>query len=127
VVSALEQVRHTDETVRFAAGQVIFRLGDPGDAMYVVKSGKVDIVCGESLIDTVGPGGIVGEMALIGGELRSATAVARTDCALTPIDERRFEVLVQQTPSFAVMVMRVLVQRLRRRSLPPRAVSPTAM
>ncbi|MEN9934231.1 MAG: hypothetical protein RLZZ387_810 [Chloroflexota bacterium] len=127
MVSALEQVRHTDETVRFAAGQVIFRLGDPGDAMYVVKSGKVDIVCGESLIDTVGPGGIVGEMALIGGELRSATAVARTDCALTPIDERRFEVLVQQTPSFAVMVMRVLVQRLRRRSLPPRAVSPTAM
>jgi CRP-like cAMP-binding protein len=127
VVSALERVRHTDETVRFAAGQVIFRLGDPGDAMYVVKSGKVDIVCGESLIDTVGPGGIVGEMALIGGELRSATAVARTDCALTPIDERRFEVLVQQTPSFAVMVMRVLVQRLRRRSLPPRAVSPTAM
>ena len=109
-------LRHTDEAARFAAGDVIFRMGEPGDVMYVVKSGKVDIVSCGALIDTVGPGGIIGEMALIGGEPRSATALARTDCVLTPIDERRFESLVQQAPYFAVMVMRVLVDRLRRRA-----------
>jgi CRP-like cAMP-binding protein len=104
------------ETVEFRAGQVIFRAGDLGDVMYVIKSGKVDIVHGGELLDTVGAGGIIGEMALIGGESRSATAIARTTCVLTPIDERRFEALVQQAPYFAVMVMRVLVSRLRQRN-----------
>ncbi|HRS39809.1 MAG TPA: cyclic nucleotide-binding domain-containing protein, partial [Bacteroidia bacterium] len=80
----------------------------------MIRQGKVDIIYGGALIDTVGQGGIIGEMALIGGEPRSATAVARTGCALTPIDERRFETLVQEAPYFAVMVMRVLVRRLRR-------------
>jgi CRP/FNR family transcriptional regulator, cyclic AMP receptor protein len=116
-VSRMVEVLHRGgETVRFAAGQVIFRAGEPGDLMYVVKSGKVDIVYGGELLDTVGAGGIIGEMALIGGESRSANAVARTDCALTPIDERRFEALVQEAPYFAVMVMRVLVTRLRQRN-----------
>ncbi|HEU5100134.1 MAG TPA: Crp/Fnr family transcriptional regulator [Roseiflexaceae bacterium] len=62
-----------------------------------------------------GPGGIVGEMALIDDRPRSATAVAATDCRLVPIDERRFTFLVQQTPMFALAVMRVMAERLRRR------------
>jgi CRP/FNR family transcriptional regulator, cyclic AMP receptor protein len=95
---------------------VIFRAGEPGEVMYVVKSGKVDILYAGVLLDTVGAGGIIGEMALIGGESRSATAIARADCVLTPIDERRFEALVQQAPYFAVMVMRTLVKRLRLRN-----------
>lgn len=113
---SVDVAHETGEPVQIDAGQVIFRAGDPGDVMYVVKSGKVDIFYGGELLDTVGAGGIFGEMALIGGESRSATAVARTSCVLTPIDERRFEALVQQAPYFAVMVMRVLVSRLRQRN-----------
>jgi CRP-like cAMP-binding protein len=116
VSSIAEVATRGGDTVRFAAGEVIVRAGDRGDVMYVVKSGKVDIVHAGELLDTVGAGGIVGEMALIGGETRSATAIARTDCALTPIDERRFEALVKEAPYFAIMVMRVLVSRLRQRN-----------
>jgi CRP-like cAMP-binding protein len=55
-----------------------------------------------------------GEMALIDREPRSATAVAETDCELVVIDKRRFWFLVQETPYFAEIVMRVMADRLRR-------------
>lgn len=107
--------RHSTDAKALSAGEVIFSAGDPGDVMYVVQEGEVDIVLGDRVIDSIGPGGIIGEMALIDSRPRSATALARTDCRLVPIDEKRFAFLVQQTPNFALTVMRLMVERLRRR------------
>ena len=76
--------------------------------------GEVEIRVGERAVEVVGPAGIFGEMAMIDGAPRTATAVARSDCKLVPIDEKRFQFLVQQTPYFAIEVMRVLAGRLRR-------------
>ena len=53
-------------------------------------------------------------MALIEKERRTATAVAKTDAKIVSVDERRFLFLIQQTPNFALHVMRVLSDRLRR-------------
>jgi len=97
----------------FAAGQPIFTEGQPGDVMYIVKEGQVDLSIHGKVVETLGPGGILGEMALIDRKPRSATAVARTDCKLVSINEGRFQFLVQQTPYFAIEVMRVLAHRLR--------------
>jgi CRP-like cAMP-binding protein len=66
------------------------------------------------LVETVRPGGILGEMALIDAAPRSATAIAKTQCVLVPIDEKRFADLIQRRPEFALHVMRVLANRLRR-------------
>jgi CRP-like cAMP-binding protein len=82
--------------------------------MYAVKEGEVELVVDGSAVETVGPGGIFGEMALIEHDVRSATAIARTTCELVPIDERRFTFLVQQNPYFAMQVFRVMARRLRR-------------
>ena len=98
----------------FDAGQLIFAEGQPGTVMYVVTAGEVNILVGETLIETVGPGDILGEMALIDTQPRSATAIAKTDCQLAPIDEQRFSFLVQQTPYFAIQVMRIMADRLRK-------------
>ena len=57
---------------------------------------------------------IVGELALIDDEPRSATVVARTDCRLVAVDRRRFEYMVQETPLFGIAVMKVLADRLRK-------------
>ena len=57
-----------------------------------------------------------GELALIDRRPRSATAVAVTACVLAPIDEKQFQFMVQQTPFFALQVMRVLTERLRRQT-----------
>jgi CRP-like cAMP-binding protein len=98
----------------YDAGQVIFAEGQPGNVMYVVTAGEVDILVGETLIETLRPGGILGEMALIDTQPRSATAIAKTDCQLAPVDEQRFTFLVQQTPYFAIQVMQIMAERLRR-------------
>ncbi len=99
----------------FDAGQTIFNAGDEGHCMYVVQAGEVDVFVNGQLIETVGPGGIFGEMALIDKSPRSATLVARTDCRLVPIDEARFMQHVHRTPFFALQVMRIMTARLRRR------------
>jgi len=100
----------------FSAGQIIFNEGQPGDVMYVIMDGTVDILVNAKLLNTLGPGEILGEMALVDAEPRSATAIAKTDCKLVPVDQKRFTFLVQQTPYFAVDVMRIMSERLRRAS-----------
>lgn len=116
-MSTLQILRKATDFESFLAGQVVFSEGDPGDVMYVVKDGEVDVLVGGRVIDSVGPGGILGEMALVDRRARSATAVARTDCRLVPISEQRFTFLVQETPFFALTVMRSLADRLRRQLL----------
>jgi CRP-like cAMP-binding protein len=64
------------------------------------------------------PGDVVGEMALLGDHRRTATAIAATDLRLAAINERRFLFLVQQTPYFALHIMRVLAARIVRKEIP---------
>ena len=78
-------------TEHFAAGQVIFREGDPAGRMYVVAEGEIKILVGSQVVEIAGPGSIFGEMALIDGSPRSATVIAKTDCELAAIDENRSE------------------------------------
>ena len=98
----------------FTSCQLIFKEGEVGDVMYGVISGEVDIVIGGRVVEIAGPGSILGEMALIDNSPRSATAVARTDCKLAVINQKRFIALIQQKPFFALQVMGVLADRLRR-------------
>ncbi len=114
--AAFEIFRTVDTVERLAAGDVIFSAGDPGDGMYVVREGTVTIHADGLPIEEVGPGGIFGELALIDSAPRSATATAATPCELVLLNERAFLFHVSQTPFFALNVMRVLSQRLRRAS-----------
>jgi CRP/FNR family transcriptional regulator, cyclic AMP receptor protein len=102
------------EPVTRAAGDVLFRRGDPGDLMYIVKDGTVRITYGEGINVDVGPGETLGEMALIDGHARSGDAVAATEVELYPVNRGLFLVLVQETPYFAIEVMKSLTERLRR-------------
>ncbi len=101
----------------FRQGQTIFQEGDPGDRLYIVAEGQVDIVTDGQLLETVNSGGILGEMALIDDKPRSATAIARTDCMLAPVSRQHFLTLVERTPLFALQVMRVMAERLRRANI----------
>ena len=105
---------HASDARPVAAGATIFHAGDERDYMYAVLEGQVDIVVNGRVVETVESGGIFGEMALISKDRRTATAVARTDASVVAVDERRFLFLIQQTPNFALHVMRVLSDRLRR-------------
>jgi CRP/FNR family cyclic AMP-dependent transcriptional regulator len=100
----------------YPAGSVIFEEGQPRDSMYVIQTGEVELKVQGRLVETVRVDGFFGEMALLDHEPRSATAIAKTDCSLVPISEKRFLYMVEETPFFAITVMRTLSARLRRRN-----------
>lgn len=110
----LEVFKDSDDLVELAAGAVLFEEGDHADFMYVVVKGEISLSLHGSEIATVSPGSILGEMALVNSDARSATATALTDCALAPIDVHSFKLLIQHTPDFALHIMTVLADRLRR-------------
>ncbi|KAB2940390.1 MAG: cyclic nucleotide-binding domain-containing protein [Hyphomicrobium sp.] len=99
---------------RFEPEERIFTQEDEGSTMYVVRSGQVAIMSGGAVLDTIGPGGTFGEMALIDGSPRSATAIAREPTEAAVIDERAFLYLVERNPGFALDLLRRLARRLRR-------------
>ena len=98
----------------FAPGSDVFRAGDPADCLYVIRAGRVRIHADDRELETLEPGAIFGEMALVDGSPRSATATAVDAVTLVRLDERRFQSLVQRTPFFVQEVMRVMATRLRR-------------
>jgi CRP/FNR family transcriptional regulator, cyclic AMP receptor protein len=95
-------------------GEVIFRTFDMGAEMYVVLEGEVELSIDSQVLETLGPGEPFGEMALIDQAPRVATAVAKTPVKLAVIPERRFLFLVQTTPTFALQIMKVMADRLRK-------------
>ena len=106
--------RLADNFQAYAPGEMIFEEGQPGDVLYVVQDGEVEILVGAEVMETLDAGEIFGEMALIEHKGRSASARAKTDCRVVPVDEQRFGFLVQQTPHFAITVMQTMAERLRR-------------
>lgn len=96
-----------------AAGEELFREGDPGDAMYVLIIGQATVQLGKLVLEEVGSGAILGEMAVVDKSPRSTTVVAKVNCTFVVIDQRRFQFLVDESPRFAIEVMKVMAQRLR--------------
>ncbi len=97
----------------FAPGAVLFTEDEPGQLMYVILHGEVEVRSHGHPVAVCGPGEMIGELALIDEGGRSATAIARGECCLAPLDEQRFLALVRQTPEFALHVMRELARKLR--------------
>ena len=97
-----------------AAGETIFRAHDMGAEMYVLLEGQVELSIDGKALEVLGPGEPFGEMALIDQAPRVATAVAVTPCKLAVIPERRFLFMVAQTPQFALQMMKVMADRLRK-------------
>src|ERR1700710_2372092 len=102
----------------YDVGDVIFEEGSTGRELYVVIEGKIDIVkttgATKTTIVTLGKGEFFGEMAVIDGSSRSATAVAAAPkTKVMRINHARFVYLVSQQPAFALMIMDALSKRLR--------------
>ena len=103
---------------QFEVDDVIFEEGSSGRELFVVLDGKVDIAKidggGKRVIVTLGKGEFFGEMAVIDGSSRWATAIAAAPkTRVMRINHARFVYLVSQQPAFALMVMDALSKRLR--------------
>lgn len=112
-INLLEVFKDSDDVLEFRAGDVIATEGEQGNQMYVVMKGELTISIHGRNMAVAGPGEIVGEMALINSNVRSATVTAKTDCRLALIDQASFNSLLRYVPEFSLYVMRVLTERLK--------------
>jgi CRP-like cAMP-binding protein len=111
--TSLTILHHAGEPQGYPDGENVFAAGDHGTTMFAVISGEVEIIVNGIVVETVGSGGVFGEMALIEHLERSATARAKGNADVVMIDEKRFLFLVANHPTFALDMMRVLASRLR--------------
>jgi len=105
---------HDPSAKRFAPQSVVFSEGDKGEFMYAIKSGRVEIRVGGRAVDALGPGEVFGEMALLENKPRTATVIAMEACELVEINREKFYLLVRQNPHFALQLMQLLSERLRK-------------
>ena len=123
-------------TLSLGPGEMLFHEGEPGDALYILLSGSLKIVGGSTVYETVNPGGMVGEMAIVQeGYPRSASVAAMARSELLRIEPHAFLALVARHPDFALNLMRISTRRLRKMNwrhlrspahvadVPPEAVS----
>ncbi|EMB9908929.1 cyclic nucleotide-binding domain-containing protein [Pseudomonas aeruginosa] len=109
----IEIFSHNTTKITIPAGQALFREGDEGSQMYVLETGTAEVVVQGRVVEALEHGSIVGEMGLVSPGPHSASVIAKTDCEFVAVDEKRFQFLVQQTPYFAIQVMRLMAERLR--------------
>jgi uncharacterized membrane protein len=107
------------DLLRYSIGQSIFNYGDPGHALYIVRSGEVEIYVkndqGEKIVlETSQPGDIFGEVALLDGGTRTAWVSALGDVELLRLDREHFEAYVRQCTPAALNLLSVAARRLRK-------------
>ena len=105
--------RSAGATINFAPGTTVFLKGDPGQCMYIVQSGVLEMVIGDKVIETVGPNEAICFMSMIDDAPRSSTARVKEPCELSIIDRRMFRFMVDEVPNFALYIMGVLARRIR--------------
>jgi NTE family protein len=116
--SALAAFEAELDSLSLPGGEILFREGEVGDALYIVTAGSLGVaVRGDGghdvLVARVQAGETVGEMALLDGELRSATVVALRDSELLRLGRRSYERLIEQHPRSMLRLVSPLVRRLR--------------
>ncbi len=108
-----DMFRHDPKYLEISAGEVLFREGEVGNEMYILIEGEAEITISGVFFEKCEPGMFVGELAVIDGSPRYATVTALTDCKFVVVDSKRFHFLVDEAPSFAIDVMRVMAKRIR--------------
>ena len=94
-------------------GSIIFEEDEPGDCMYIILSGQIQIHKGKINLAVLKEKEVFGELSLLDAETRSATASAKTDCILFKIDQEPFYELIDTRPEIARGFIKILCNRLR--------------
>lgn len=103
------------EPLTFQKDEVIFEAGDKGDVMYALLKGEVGLWVNDQLVEQFSDGDVFGEGALVQPDrTRGSRAIAHTNCELFTLDQNRFLFVCENTPMFAIEVMRSFSNRLRK-------------
>ena len=113
LVSQLVAALPRTAVLRYRQQEVIFKEGQAGTFMYLVKAGRVAIAVGTNVVEVVVPGGTFGEMAVVDQSPRTARAGTLDETELLAIDRTTLMELVKKQPAFAMALLRGIADRLR--------------
>jgi len=108
----VRKIASLGSVARFDASESIVSAGDPGEAFYVILSGRAKVRRGRVTAD-LGPGAYFGEMALVDGAPRSATIVAEKETACLMLTRKKFAKILREEPAVALVLLRTLAARVR--------------
>ncbi len=94
------------------AGKQFITEGSPGREAFIILEGQATVRLGGRLVATVGPGEVIGEMAVIAGLPRSASVIAETDIVAEVLDRREFMALIDSNPKLTKKIMIAAIKRL---------------
>lgn len=101
------------ETDNISAGEVIFKEGEKGDRMFALIKGEVELFINNKVVETIHEHDVFGEGALVQlNHTRFTTAITKTDCQIAQLNREKFLFLLQETPLFALEIVRSLSHRL---------------
>jgi len=98
--------------INISKAEVLVHQGEEGDRLFILEEGRIDILHDNVLVRTLGPGDILGEIALISGAPRTADAVAKSPCRLLELSKRDFDRVCKQAPEIANAVKDLAARRL---------------
>ena len=114
-IETIKILQNNSHIKSFRAGEIIFRQGTEGDIMYGIIDGEVEMLVDYKVVEIIRAGDVFGQGALLHSDhLRTSTAKAKTNCQIASLDQEHFLFAVQETPMFALEVMRSYSDRLRR-------------
>ncbi len=113
-VRTIEIFQKTPSPQTFLAGEVIFKEGQPGNIVYGIIEGEVDLLAKGQVVETIKRGDVFGQGALVQSEgTRASTAIAKTDCLIAWLDRQHFLFAIEHTPMFAVDLLKSFSTRTR--------------
>ena len=121
---ARRQLEQASRLVTLPAGSWLMREGDPPGSAYVVHSGRLEVLVGERLVRELGQGAVLGELALLTGEPRSASVRARRDTVLLEVPRDAFEQVVADHSTASRAVLTQVAERLRTVGAPGASAHP---
>lgn len=123
-VDARQALEGAARVVEVPAGTYVMREGDPPGSAYVVRCGRLEVLVHGAVVRELGAGQVLGELALLTGERRSATVRARRDTTLTEIPRAALEELLESDPRAARRVLGQVADRLRTAGTSPAPAAP---
>ncbi len=105
----------SDQSLHLTANEVLYHAGQPAPQVYFVLKGRIAIRVNGQVVESVPAGSIVGEVAMLDNGLHGADAVAETDSVVEPVSIERFKFMVEETPYFAMDVMKAMAERMHQR------------
>ena len=109
----LTAIARAGEEITLPAGEEFVTEGADGDAAFILLEGSVTLRRNQRTLTTLGPGEIIGELALLDTAPRTASAICDTECTLFKLDRVRFLGLIEEVPALAHKVLQTLASRIR--------------